>query len=142
MTADPETVSIRRTPDGWRVHSTVLAEAQALEADDLLSAMVLGDLLGEVPLSAAPKSEEPTSEYDRLRIVVAQLQYALASRVLIEQAIGVVAERHQIRPGDAYERIRQVGRSGGQKVLEVSRLVVASVTDRAVDLPAELCRRG
>jgi hypothetical protein len=130
-------VVIRRTPNGWVVHDVDQHESPA---EDLASAMVLADLLASdlVPRPRPPKPDNPLSEVEQLRLAVRQLEHALSARVVIEQAIGVVAERRRIGPRDAFERLRRVARSRGRKVHDLAREVVASVTDRAVPLPPEL----
>ena len=128
-------VVLRRTPGGWQVgHDT---------DDDLTSAMVLADLLAEdlgTP-GRPPRSEEELSEVDRLQIAVAQLEHALAARVVVEQAIGVLAERQRLSPRAAFERLRKAARSRGKKVHDLSRMVIASASDPSVPLPPELAGR-
>jgi ANTAR domain len=57
---------------------------------------------------------------------VAQLQHALDSRIPVEQAKGVLAERYSITPGDAFELIRLAARSNHLKVNTVANEVLAS----------------
>ncbi|HSV68157.1 MAG TPA: ANTAR domain-containing protein [Mycobacteriales bacterium] len=130
-------VVIRRTPDGWVVRDT---EQNESPAEDLTCAMVLADLLANdlVPRPRPAKPDHALGEIDQLKLAVRQLEHALTARVIIEQAIGVVAERRRIGPRDAFERLRRVARSRGRKVHDLAREVVASVTDRAVPLPPEL----
>jgi hypothetical protein len=130
-----ERVIIRRTPSGWQVqHDT---------EQDLTSAMVLADLLAEDLGSPArpPRADETLSEVDRLHIAVAQLEHALAARVLVEQAIGVLAERQRLSTRAAFERLRKAARSRGKRVHDLARMVVASASDPAVPLPPELAGR-
>jgi hypothetical protein len=56
-----------------------------------------------------------------------QLQTALDSRVVIEQAKGILAERHQIDPEEAFERIRLDARSRRMKLHDVAGGIVATV---------------
>jgi hypothetical protein len=142
--ADADHVSVYRTPTGWRVAGVGGDAVQPVPvADDLLSALVLADLLGAdlAPGAVIPGSRPvrpPGTELDeaaRLRIAVQQLEHALAARVVVEQAIGVLAERSGTPPRDAFENLRRVARSRGRKVHELSREVVASVTDGSVVLP-------
>jgi hypothetical protein len=129
-------VVIRRTPTGWRVGGE--------DEDDLTSAMVLADLLAA---DAGPAGRPPRidstelSEVDRLQIAVAQLEHALAARVVVEQAIGVLAERQRCAPRVAFERLRRAARARSQRVQDLSRLVVASAHDRSVPLPPQLAGR-
>jgi hypothetical protein len=112
MGTDP--VVVRRSGQGWQVGPE--------ETADLTSAMVLADLLAAdlgapvVPLGAPPAGPPAMSqraqgadgvqgaqgveadEAARLAVTVAQLEHALSARVRVEQAIGVLAERHRLRP--------------------------------------------
>lgn len=54
-----------------------------------------------------------------------QLQMALDSRVAIEQAKGVLAERHDISLEDAFERLRGEARRTKRKIGELSREITA-----------------
>lgn len=54
-----------------------------------------------------------------------QLQYALDSRVVVEQAKGVLAERLGISPSSAFERLRQYARSHNVTIRSVCEDVLA-----------------
>jgi hypothetical protein len=128
---------VRRTKDGWRVGSDDLP--------DLTCAMVLADLLaaesGAAMSTAKPSGQSGTaSEAGRLRATVSQLEHALATRVRVEQAIGVLAERHRIKPRQAFEQLREAARSRGSKVIDIAGDVVASATNPLLQLPDELSR--
>lgn len=56
-----------------------------------------------------------------------QLTHALQSRIIIEQAKGVIAEREAITPHDAFERIRHHSRGRQLRVHDVARAVVERV---------------
>ena len=128
-----EGVVIRRAPEGgWSVGGEPVG--------DLTSAMVLADLLaGDLsPGSRPAKSEAPLDELGQLRVSVKQLEHALAARVTVEQAIGVLTERQHNSPRQAFERLRKVARSRGRKVHDLSKEIVMSATDPSVPLPPEL----
>jgi hypothetical protein len=85
-------------------------------------------------------SAAAASETHRLRATVSQLQYALTARIRIEQAIGVLAERHRIHPRQAFEQLRAAARNRGRKVIDIATDVVASATNPLLQLPDELSR--
>jgi GAF domain-containing protein len=129
-------VVIRRSAEGgWAVGTE--------QTSDLTSAMVLADLLaGEVsPGARPPRSDAPLDEVAQLRLSVHQLEHALAARVVVEQAIGVLTERQHSSPRDAFERLRKVARSRGRRVHDLAREVVQSANNPAVPLPPELAGR-
>jgi ANTAR domain len=134
----PDNAVVRRTKDGWRVGSDDLP--------DLTCAMILADLLAaENGLQDAPSAKpasQPSvaSEAGRLRATVGQLEHALATRIRVEQAIGVLAERHRIKPRQAFEQLREAARSRGRKVIDIAGDVVASATNPLLQLPDELSR--
>ena len=131
-----EGVVIRRSPDGgWAVGEE--------STGDLTSAMVLADLLADdlSPGNRPAKHDAPLDEVGQLRMSVKQLEHALAARVVVEQAIGVLTERQHSSPRQAFERLRKVARSRGRKVHDLSREIVLSATDPAVPLPPELAGR-
>ena len=129
-------VVIRRSSEGgWAVGDDATG--------DLTSAMVLADLLaGELQPGARPaRVDGPLDELGQLRLSVRQLEHALAARVVVEQAIGVLSERQHSSPRDAFERLRKVARSRGRKVHDLAREVVLSSTEPGVPLPPELAGR-
>src|SRR5580704_17161342 len=79
-------------------------------------------------------------EASRLAVTVAQLEHALAARVRVEQAIGVLAERHRLRPREAFDLLRGAARSRGQRITEIAQDVVASTANPLLRLPDELAR--
>ena len=95
----------------------------------------------------APRSGKPGGVRDnedeeaaRLKVTVAQLEHALASRVRVEQAIGVLAERHRLRPREAFDLLRSAARSRGRRITEIAQDVVASTANPLLRLPEELAR--
>ncbi len=147
----PAPVAVR-TPTGWRVGHE--------EVPDLTSAMVLADLLAadlptetmpavaQAPASAgrersrSPQQARHTDPPDprRLQQTVAQLEHALTARVRVEQAIGVLAERHRLRPRQAFELLRSVARARGRRVLEIAAEVVESASNPLLRIPEELAK--
>ncbi|WP_462186492.1 GAF and ANTAR domain-containing protein [Frankia sp. CcWB2] len=137
----PSDMRLRRTPAGWVVEGP---GAEIRPVGDLLSAMVLADLLAEdlAPPGRPRRPDRDLSEVEQLRLSVVQLEHALASRVIVEQAIGVLAEHNHIRPREAFERLRRTARGMGRRVHDLARQVVDSVGDPRAVLPGELGGRG
>lgn len=67
----------------------------------------------------------------RSEIVAGQLQLALTSRIVIEQAKGVLAERLQISADDAFEVLRGAARSRNRLLSELARDVASGTADVA-----------
>jgi hypothetical protein len=134
----PDDAVVRRTKDGWRVGTDDLP--------DLTCAMILADLIAAETGMPVARSAKPagdpgqTSETGRLRATVGQLEHALLTRIRVEQAIGVLAERHRIKPRQAFEQLRDAARSRGRKVIDIAGDVVASATNPLLQLPDELSR--
>jgi GAF domain-containing protein len=76
-------------------------------------AVVLGRLIGSIA-DARHKTE-----------LTAQLQHALSSRVLIEQAKGVLMEREGVNAQRAFELLRRRARSSERKLADVARELLA-----------------
>jgi anti-anti-sigma factor len=66
---------------------------------------------------------------DKATTTAAQLQHALDSRVLIEQAKGVLAERHGIDVEQAFERMRAFARNTRRTVREIADGIVHGTLD-------------
>lgn len=60
--------------------------------------------------------------------LIAQLQNALNSRIVVEQAKGVLAERHDINPGEAFTLLRDYARKHQQRLTELAAAVVDGST--------------
>jgi AmiR/NasT family two-component response regulator len=63
-------------------------------------------------------------EEARLSEKVEQLQTALERRTVIERAKGILMERHSIDDQEAFQRLREVARSGGRRVVDISQAVL------------------
>ena len=76
---------------------------------------------------ADPRDEEIAV----LRRTVGQLEHALAARVSVERAIGVLAERHGTTPRDAFDDLRRRARSQGRPAHELAAEVLDALATRA-----------
>lgn len=61
--------------------------------------------------------------------LASQLQHALDSRIIIEQAKGVIAGRHGLTPDSVFEVIRSHARGQRVKIHDVARAIVSGQTD-------------
>jgi hypothetical protein len=162
---------VRRTADGWRVGDDDLPDLTcAMVLADLLAAELPTEVQPAVPAfppaaqaDAVPaadrrpapgqprrerpvterpeEEEEEEDEAHRLRTTVGQLEHALTARIRVEQAIGVLAERHRIRPRQAFEQLRSAARNRGRRVIDIAADVVASASNPLLQLPEELSRQ-
>jgi AmiR/NasT family two-component response regulator len=73
------------------------------------------------------------SELDQLMALVdvlkdrnRQLEEALSSRVVIEQAKGVLAERHGLEVDDAFDLLRRAARSNRMRIHDLAAHTVSS----------------
>jgi AmiR/NasT family two-component response regulator len=81
----------------------------------------------------APSADSATVGDERMRRLVealaernAQLEHALESRIVIEQAKGVLAERWGVRPDQAFEALRSAARMNRIRIHDLAVRVVAS----------------
>ncbi len=136
---DPQ-VRLHRTATGWEVEQgdgTLIAVESAPEAMSLAD-LIAADNGDIVPAQRPQRPQDNLSEVDRLRLQVAQLEHALNARVVIEQAIGVVAQRFGLSPREAFDRLRKSARSRGQRVHDLAVSLVRSARDTTVSLPKDL----
>lgn len=96
---------VARGADGWHVQGS----------GDSSSALV-------ALLSGEPLPDATDDEVGALRLTVRHLEGALQDRVLVEQALGVLAERHRVAPLEALVRLREHD-AGGDLVLAARRVL-------------------
>jgi hypothetical protein len=153
-------VLLVRTGRGWTpLRSGEPVEGMpATEPTALVEAMTLADLVAEeagatpepgrqarlaarkgtgpdVGPPAPTEDAEPDprdAELAVLRRTVGQLEHALAARVSIERAIGVLAERHGIAPREAFDELRRQARAQGRPAQELAREVLDKLLPSAV----------
>lgn len=85
--------------------------------DEVQIAQLLADMASGYILNA--------TRVERSETLAHQLQHALDSRVVIEQAKGILAERHHLSPSEAFHRLRQRARSSSRRVHDVATDIVA-----------------
>jgi transcriptional regulator with GAF, ATPase, and Fis domain len=71
------------------------------------------------------------------QVVTEQLQHALDSRVVIEQAKGMMGERHALPMEDAFALLRRHARSHNQNLTDLAKAVVRRTVDPVQSAPAE-----
>ena len=67
-------------------------------------------------------------------VLTEQLQTALNSRVVIEQAKGALAQIHVVSVDQAFELLRGYARRNGRRLSEIARIVVSSDRSSVADL--------
>ena len=72
----------------------------------------------------APSGSQPGDPTEFLLERTRQLETALTSRIVIEQAKGMLAERHGISVDEAFERLRRASRNAGRKIHDLADEVV------------------
>jgi hypothetical protein len=137
-------VVLVRTARGW----TPLHPSGRLGDLPLVEAMTLADLVAEeagatpepgrparlaarkgaAPDAAAEAPDPRDTELAGLRRTVGQLEHALAARVSIERAIGVLAERNGSSPREAFDELRCRARAQGRPAQDLAREVLDGLT--------------
>lgn len=77
------------------------------------------------PADAVTAVERLLRRVVELRRENEQLRTALESRIVIEQAKGVLAERHLILPDEAFAVLRSAARADGRRLHELAAEVLA-----------------
>jgi GAF domain-containing protein len=96
-------------------------EPRVLPAGELAIAQALADVA-----TIAILSDRGTREQEAL---TGQLQTALTSRIIVEQAKGVLAERGHMGLDDAFARLRAHARATQQRMTDLARAVVDGTYD-------------
>jgi len=135
-------VALTRTPRGWAVIGPSGAEA----VDGLIEGLTLADLIVE-ELGGSPEPERSARRSARgvtagedipdprdariaaLERTVSQLEHALAARVATERAIGVLVERHDVGPREAFDAMRSEARAQSRPVQELAHEVMDGTDD-------------
>jgi GAF domain-containing protein len=96
-------------------------ESVAMAEDDVLVARAFADLA-----TISVLQHQAMTEAQRIN---EQLTQALSSRVLIEQAKGVVFERAGIDMAEAFERLRRYARNHNMRLTEVAQAIIDGQLD-------------
>jgi hypothetical protein len=102
----------------------LFSPAPGLDGADIRIAQALADVATTAVLQHRAHLKTDT--------VVVQLQTALNSRVLIEQAKGVLAERLSIDMDEAFSTLRAHARANNRKLSELARAVVAGTENLSI----------
>lgn len=68
---------------------------------------------------------------DQLQRINDQLTYALSSRIIIEQAKGIIAERAMVNLQEAFNRLRKYARDNNLRLTDVASAAVAGTLESA-----------
>jgi AmiR/NasT family two-component response regulator len=68
---------------------------------------------------------------DQSRRLTRQLEAALGSRTVIDQAIGILMSRNGATAEEAFETLKSISQAEGTKLVEVSTTLVAQAVARA-----------
>lgn len=106
---------VQDTPVGalslYRLNPKTVCDQADLETAQLLADLGAAYLTNRKVLTESEKLQD-------------QLQHALESRVVIEQAKGVISERHGLEPAAAFEALREHARSRERRIHDMAREVV------------------
>lgn len=140
------TVRSVREPDGsvrsalWQVRDA--SEQVQLQQD-------LRSLTDQLEARVSARTRELNAANERLvtglrevSVLSEQLQHALDSRVVIEQAKGRLMEALSISPDAAFELLRRQARDSGRKLREVAKDLVDGVLQLSAPSAAAPARRG
>jgi AmiR/NasT family two-component response regulator len=110
----PVLVTVREAKD-----PALIARAADMGITGYVASWAPHDVQAAIELALRRHREEA-----RLSEKVEQLQTALERRTVIERAKGILMERHSIGEQEAFQRLREVARSGGRRVVDVSQAVL------------------
>ncbi len=98
-----------------------LLGGHAPDAHDILLTLSLAD--------AASAGIALADELTRQEKAISQLQTALSSRIVIEQAKGILAERWQVTPDEAFGTLRRLARSTQRRLPELAVAVIEGTVE-------------
>lgn len=92
---------------------------------------VAGILLALALADAAAAGLALSAELRQKETAISQLQSALASRIVIEQAKGILAERWRVTPDEAFSALRRQARTNQQALADLARAIISGTADLA-----------
>ncbi|KUJ33736.1 hypothetical protein ADL25_43905 [Streptomyces sp. NRRL F-5122] len=97
----------------------------------------------ELPGAVPEPENHAVDQINELRSKVAQLENAVDSHAVIDQAIGIIVAVGRLTPGQAWDLLREASMSTNIKLRHVAELVVTwGVTGKlAADIREELATR-
>ena len=118
--------SIHALPMTLRTEPVGSVDVIATEPVDLTYAqLATAQLLADVTISYVANARA----FEQSTRLAEQLQQALDSRIVIEQAKGILSERHKTSISEAFESLRRHARTNGLKLHAVSGAVVRGDLD-------------
>jgi ANTAR domain/GAF domain len=133
ITADAQDVT-REFAFPLRVRGTALgavhlfgAQSHTVDDEDLALLQSIADI--------AATTIDQTHRLQQTRALVSQLQGALDSRVVVEQAKGILAARQQTDVSRAFNEIRSIARREQRPVRAVASEIVSSVSNQGTTFP-------
>src|SRR5258708_1835570 len=94
-----------------------------------------GILLALALADAAAAGLALSAELRQKETAISQLQSPLASRILIEQAKGILAERWRVTPDEAFSALRRQARTNQQALADLARAILSGTPDLASPHP-------
>ena len=120
-------VPMRRRAEVIGAVNLLSAQPAPLDAEDRAVAQGLADIATIAILQQRAFTEA--------RLISSQLEMALQSRIAIEQAKSIIAERHGTTIEDAFTRLRAHARNRGGRLSDVARSVIDGSLDSSVLFP-------
>lgn len=156
-TATPVSVPDLATADRWPAFTAAVAQAGGFRSVHALPLRLRGTSIGALNLFHHNPGPLPDTDLAlgqaladvatigilqersirRSEILTEQLQAALNSRVVIEQAKGVLAQHHGLTMQSAFDRLRRYCRSRNLRLAEVARqLAAGDLNPAAIAMPS------
>jgi GAF domain-containing protein len=127
--------AVHAVPMRLREHIIGALNLFSIEPGEMSASQLrVGQALADVATIAVLQDR---SQHDQARLAE-QLQYALNSRIIIEQAKGVLAERAGVDTDEAFTRLRRHARSTNRRLTDLAR----SVTDNTLQDAHRLLQPG